>query len=1640
MIKIQTASHNELLPLRVGIDVGSTTVKIAVLNDDDTLLYSDYERHRADIRSTIIAVVNNALDALENDAAIGKNRTVSVKVTGSGGLSVSQWLGVPFIQEVIAATTAVKNLIPQTDVVIELGGEDAKITYFDSGVEQRMNGTCAGGTGAFIDQMAALLETDADGLNKLAKDAHTIYPIAARCGVFAKTDVQPLINEGARREDIAASIFQAVVSQTISGLACGKPIRGHVAFLGGPLHFMEELRNRFIVTLKLKDDEIIVPENSQLFVATGAAFSADRKYADCDSCGCTSQSNDERNGTAPANDGASCGCATQGSDTCSCGQNDDMHNDACGQHSFPTLEMFRASLKNLVGAELNEVQRLEPLFSNQAELDEFKNRHAQEKARRGNLAEARGPVFLGLDAGSTTTKAALIDEDGKILWDFYAHNAGNPVELAVHVLKDLYARLPKDAYIARAVSTGYGEALFQAAFNVDAGEVETITHFRAADFFVPGVEFLLDIGGQDMKCLRMKDGAIVSIQLNEACSSGCGSFLDNFARTMGMDVRDFSKIALLADKPVDLGSRCTVFMNSRVKQAQKEGASVADISSGLSYSVIKNALFKVIKLRKASDIGTKVVVQGGTFNNDAVLRAFEKIAGVNVFRPDVAGLMGAFGSALIALDQWRDLTSPKPGEENTRVREVRSSIASLSQLDAFEVKLSLQRCGKCQNNCLLTINTFTTDGDARRFVTGNRCERGAELEGTVLDASNKHNTNVAHADEKKLPNIFAWKYKRLFGDYVPLAAENAPLGDVGIPRVLNMYENYPLWFTFFTQLGFRVCLSPRSSRSVYEKGLETIPSESVCYPGKISHGHVESLLQRGIKFIFYPCAPYEYQEDMGAGNHYNCPIVTSYPEVLRNNVEALRQDSSILYMNPFLPIYDKARLAERLQEELMPHFPQLTKEKIACAVDAAWSEQEKFRSDLQRAGEDAVEEMILRGASGIVLAGRPYHLDPEINHGIPELINDLGLAVFTEDSVAHLGSIERPMRIVDQWTYHNRLYRAAAFVNGMPNLELVQLTSFGCGLDAVTADQVDEIMRAKGRMYTLIKIDEGSNLGAVRIRIRSLIAAVRERDRRHQKPVVKSAAYQKQVFTKEMKYTHTIIAPQMSPIHFRFFQKAFEYSGYRFVVLDAVDPSAIDTGLKYVNNDACYPSILVTGQMIAALESGKYDLDHTTLIISQTGGGCRATNYIGFIRRALNDAGWGHIPVLSLNANGLEQNPGFKVTLPLLCRLIMGVMIGDVLMRVLYRTRPYEAVPGSANALYEKWNGRTEVQLKSLSLRGFHKLARDIIREFDALPLRPIKKARVGIVGEILVKFHPTANNQIVETIEREGAEAVMPDMVNFFLYTFATGIFRHEKLAFPKKTERNARLLVWFVEQFRKPIEKALKKSRRFDAPETIYEQMESVDDIVQLGNITGEGWFLTAEMVELIKTGVPSIACVQPFACLPNHVTGKGMIKELRRRYPGANISAIDYDPGSSEVNQLNRLKLLLSNAPLGKHPDENADGMILTSDGKLVRPMNSELENSREMKRTHEAERMNERKHTHGAARMNEMERAHGAERRREHVHEMESAHETEHTHGAGQLRETENAAQAVVDERKYDAEPVAICCASCTLECKMKSAEK
>ena len=1012
---------------------------------------------------------------------------------------------------------------------------------------------------------------------------------------------------------------------------------------------------------------------------------------------------------------------------------------------------------------------------------------------------------------------------------------------------------------------------------LDEGEVETISHYYAAAFFEPDVDCILDIGGQDMKCIKIKDGTVDSVQLNEACSSGCGSFIETFAKSLNYSVIDFAKEALFAENPTDLGTRCTVFMNSNVKQAQKEGASVADISAGLAYSVIKNALFKVIKITNASDLGKHVVVQGGTFYNDAVLRSFELIAGCEAVRPDIAGIMGAFGAALIARERY--------DESKT------STMLSMDKILNLSYSTDMTRCKGCTNHCVLTINRF---GGGRQFITGNRCERGLGKEKL----------------KKEVPNLFDYKYHRVF-DYEPLPADMAPRGTVGIPRVLNMYENYPFWAVFFRDLGFRTVLSPQSTRKIYELGIESIPSESECYPAKLVHGHVTWLIKQGIDFIFYPCVPYERNESPDAGNHYNCPMVTSYAENIKNNVEELA-DRDIRFMNPFMAFTNEEVLTKRLVEEFSQNFD-IAPDEVRKAAHAAWQELIQSRIDMQKKGEEVIDYLNRTGKRGIVLAGRPYHVDPEINHGIPELITSYGFAVLTEDAVSHLGKVERPLIVTDQWMYHSRLYAAATYVKSSKNLDLIQLNSFGCGLDAVTTDQVSDILTKSGKIYTVLKIDEVNNLGAARIRIRSLISALRVREERKYASPVVSNAYRRVTFTKAMKKDYTLLCPQMSPIHFDLLEPAIRSFGYKIEVLQNDNRSAIDTGLKYVNNDACYPSLIVIGQIMDALLSGKYDLNKTAVFMSQTGGGCRASNYVGFIRRALEKAGMPQVPVISVNANGMETNPGFSITLPMLTKALQAIVYGDLFMRVLYATRPYEAEPGAANRLHEKWKERCIKTLsrRSPSMLEFNRNIKGIIEDFDNLPRRNVVKPKVGIVGEILVKFSPLANNHVVDLLEAEGAEAVMPDLMDFLLYCFYNSNFKADNLGGKRSTAYLCNAGIALLEYFRRVSRRYLVKSRHFLPPSRIADLAEMAKDYVSLGNQTGEGWFLTGEMLELIHSGTTNIVCAQPFGCLPNHIVGKGVIKELRHHYPQANIIAVDYDPGASEVNQLNRIKLMLATA---------------------------------------------------------------------------------------------------------------------------------
>ena len=1399
---------------RAGIDIGSTTVKLVLLDEEGKLLFGEYRRHCAHTQEALSALLREARERV-GDCAL------RAKITGSGAINLAKALGIPFVQEVVAVADALRREAPQTDVAIELGGEDAKIIYFGTTLEERMNGVCAGGTGSFIDQMAALLQTDAAGLDREAEKYQQIYPIAARCGVFAKTDIQPLINEGATKADLAVSIFQAVVNQTISGLACGKPIRGHVAFLGGPLHFLPQLKAAFIRTLKLTDETAIDPPNSHLFAAMGAA----------------------------------------------------LDETAC--EALPIASLIDRLTS---GVEMAfELHRLPALFASQKDYDAFCARHARAVVEKGDLASYTGGCFLGVDAGSTTTKLALIGERGELLWSYYANNQGSPIETAKRAVSALARELPESAHILRECSTGYGEALLKAAFSLDEGEVETIAHCTAAAFFDPQVDCVLDIGGQDMKCIKLHNGSVDNVLLNEACSSGCGSFIENFAASLGYSAEDFAKEALFAPHPVDLGTRCTVFMNSNVKQAQKEGAGVPDISAGLAYSVIKNALYKVIKLADPSELGAHVVVQGGTFYNKAVLRAFERISGAEAVCPDISGLMGAFGAALIARSHYH-------GQE--------TAMLPLTEIETLEYKTQTLHCGGCSNRCMLTVTRFP---GGRRYTTGNRCEKGAG------------NTD-AH---EKGADLFAYKRERLFR-YPPLAAEAAPRGELGIPRVLNMYENYPFWATFFKALGFRVILSPLSDRRLYERGMESIPSESECYPAKLAHGHVQWLIDEGVHTIFHPCVFFEHQETPDAQNHFNCPIVVSYPENLKNNVEAAA-DGEVEYLKPFLAFTSEKTVADRMARFCREQWG-IPEKETRQAVSLAWAEQQRAKEDIRAEGARVLKKMRQEGRCGVVLAGRPYHLDPEINHGIPELIASYGLDVLTEDSLPIDFTPERPLRANDQWVYHSRLYTAAEFVRRCDGLELIQLNSFGCGLDAVTTDQVSEILEGSNKLYTVLKIDEVNNLGAVRIRIRSLLAAMSIRREKGIYAHPQSAAYHRAAFTKKMRDEKwTLLAPQMSPIHFDVLEPMFAKHGYNVVLLKNDDRRAIDMGLKYVNNDACFPSITVVGQLMEAVTSGRYDTDHLALMMTQTGGCCRASNYVGFIRRALEKAGYGHIPVVSVNLNGMEKNEGFTLSKGLIMDAVHALVYGDLFMRCLYHVRPYELEKGSAEAIHQKWK---EICVDSLvnpkTKWHYADVCRGIVADFDALPIdETLRKPRVGIVGEILVKYMPLANNHLVELLEAEGAEAVVPDLLDFFNYSIYGRDFRHKNLGTSWKDSVVAKAGVEMLRRLRAPALEALEKSRRFEAPMPIEDVAKLAEPFLAIGNQYGEGWFLTGEMAELLTSGTPNIVCIQPFACLPNHVVGKGVIKALRKSYPWANIVAVDYDPGASEVNQLNRIKLMLSSA---------------------------------------------------------------------------------------------------------------------------------
>ena len=1406
-------------PFYLGLDIGSTTVKLALLHADGAIAQTRYCRHGTAVRATLA-------NLLAEVSQLYPSATVRCAMTGSGALDLSNQLSILFVQELLATARAIAHGAPDTSVAVELGGEDAKLLYLGQDVELRMNESCAGGTGAFIDQMARLLSTDAGGLNDLASRHTTLYPIASRCGVFAKTDIVPLLNGGVPREDIAASIFQAVVEQTIGGLACGRPITGKVAFLGGPLHFLPELKKLFINNLDLAAQHIAHLPHAQCTAAIGAAH-----------------------------------CAISA-------------EDAAQPHNLAELAVLAGSLSHAPRVSTDKI--LPGMFADSDEYARFCQRHATTSVLPdADIRHARGPLFLGLDLGSTTVKAVLVDNEQRVLDSCYASNGGNPLQTLLPPLADMLDRIPDGAWLSASGATGYGAHLAESALGVDSVLVETLAHFKAATRLVPEVSYVIDIGGQDMKCLKIDNGVISDVSLNEACSAGCGAFLESFARGLGLSMQEFVSIALYAAHPADLGSRCTVFMNSRVTQAQKDGLPIADIAAGLCYSVVRNALDKVLRIKNTAELGEHVVVQGGAFLNDALLCAMERTLGRHVHRPASSGLMGAYGAALEA-------------REKAECTGLRSSITA-PLIRGLAMRTRSFRCRDCGNNCLLTETRFS---HGSRHIAGNRCDRFSE--------SRRGATVTA-------PNLVAWKNQRLFR-YEPLPLASAPRGRLGIPRVLNVYAHYPFWFTLFTSLGFRVEVSPPTSRALFAAGLSSVPSQSVCYPAKLAHGHVLALLESGIKSIFFPCIPREAQEFAEMCDSFSCPVACGYPQVVRENLPEIKDAGAVLHA-PFVNLTHTASLVRNLCREF-----NLPRGEVRAAVRAARHEQAHYLRELRAEAEHIYNETLRNKGTMVVLAGRPYHADPQVHHGLPDFIASLGTAVVSEDALPRSWISHRmafPLRARNQWTYAARLYRAGLWAceadHGGSRIELVQLTSFGCGIDAITADQMRELMRAHGKLYTLIKMDEGNALASARIRIRSLLAVSSADRAAHLAPTPAMP-----VFSKRDAGTHTMLVPQMAPLHLPFITEAIAGNSHTVRLLPTVSTEAVSLGQAYVNNDACYPAIVAIGQLLHTLRSDGLDPRRTALLLSQTCGPCRASNYPALLRKALRECGYDPIPVLTINSSGTDSQPGLRPDKAMLWRMLLGMLAGDMLQRLSLFTATYECTAGQTEDRVQHWLQTLSPIIRKGDESALRQLLPRLVRDFASIHTHLAPRPRVAVVGEILLTYHSDANNHIVEQIRQEGGEPLLPDFTNFMLYCLRDAVYDWRHQGGSAWAALGNSLVMRRIEGVRRYMRGALNTS-----PLSAHVMpVAHIDDlarlgqsVMSLGNSAGEGWLLPAEMLEFLEHGTSNILCLQPFGCLPNHVVGRGAFKAVRRQRSEANIMALDYDPGSSEANQLNRIRLFMA-----------------------------------------------------------------------------------------------------------------------------------
>lgn len=1404
--------------LKIGIDIGSTTVKVVVLDDRDERCYADYRRHNMNIRSTL-------LELLAPVAVKYPDAWLHVAVTGSVGMGYAECWRMSFVQEVIAAATLVKRQFPQTRTFIDIGGEDSKMIFFEEGrvPDIRMNGNCAGGTGAFIDQTAGLLNVEPSKLNELAANAQTVYPIASRCGVFSKTDIQNLLARHVGKEDVALSVFNAVALQVIGTLSRGLDVCPPVFFCGGPFAFLPELKKVFLQNLHITEADCVDVPDARIVPAYGAAL---------------------------------------------------MAADEC--HETIPMAQFIYNVEHMVMDNDALLQnRLAPLFRSNTEFETWKQQKQNYSVPRVSWEELQTPdVFMGVDSGSTTTKLVVLDGRGRLLYRDYRNNDGNSFDAFMKSLNGFKRACDEHHFVPRILNsavTGYGENLLKTAFGLHHGVVETMAHYTGARSVSPEVSFILDIGGQDMKAIFVENQAIRRLEINEACSSGCGSFIETFAKMLGYTVADFARIACEAKHPYDLGTRCTVFMNSKVKQAMREGATPEDISAGFAYSVIKNCLFKVLKLRKTEELGNHIVVQGGTFKNLAVVRALELLTGRDVRFSDIPELMGAYGCALFAKEQ-------STGQPLT--------LEDLLSVQQYETEQ--QTCPGCPNNCTVIQYKFSNN---RTFYSGNNCEKVfANVSEVKQKGQNQHH--------ERLKLLFQRK---------PLSAEAARL-NIGIPRSLGMFELYPFWHALFTTCGFNVVLSGKSTNRLYEKGIHTVMSENICFPAKLMHGHVYDLVQRGVDRIFYPYVVMEKRADDRARNSYNCPIVAGYSDVMRNAIDT-EERFGIPFDAPVVSFHDEALMRVGCRKYLAKLG--VGRKAAEQAIDVAERAQREFVAEQHRRAQEIVRKAREENRMVVVLAGRPYHSDPLIQHKISDVLADMGIDVVTEfvaddDDKA----VYEELMAVTQWTYPNRVFKAAHYVaNSKDNVHFMMITSFGCGPDAFIIDEIHDILDRKGKSFTLLKVDDVNNIGSLRLRVRSMVESLRFSHKMEvDKPFVTTPVFG------EADRRRTILGPTFATGYTEFFPTLFKMAGYNLVVLPMGDKECVELGLQYANNEVCYPATIVVGSLLKALRSGRYNPDDVSVIITQTGGQCRATNYIMLIKKALVSAGFEQVPVLSLALGNTKANeqPGFVVDFKKLAvPTLFALLYADCISRMYYAARPRELQRGKAKEIKNRYIERSFPLIENRDYKGLRRLLAEAVDEFMANMDCDKILPQIGVVGEIYIKYNEFGHLNVLDWLADQGVEVVAPSIYNFFINSFVN---RHIN---KQNHIKSVDMPLWLTDIGYKLIFRLAKSFDKICAPfpyyrpfADIFHEARLASRIVNMAANFGEGWLIPAEMSALAESGVKNVVSLQPFGCISNHVISKGIEKKMRKFYPDLNMLFLDFDGGTSEANVFNRLHFMIGN----------------------------------------------------------------------------------------------------------------------------------